>query len=179
LCQSRHQEHSDLRLNLTRVHNTFGKKGEKIPDLRISDFEHLCTLATEGIELILPFGFTPTSVPPPLRRKYEQVSNTVHKIIASQVEDGTVLILPMAVAQHIPHIHFSCQHWTENKGKPQGRIICDVANTEDDGGMPLNGDGLLGKEIMRTRMKNRWQEIKHPTLTDLMRMVLIVVDKHG
>jgi hypothetical protein len=179
LCIERHASLAPRRLNLNTVHLTFGENGDKIPGLHPTDFKHLCTLAIEGIELLLPADFESTSTPPALRKKDEKVAPAVHKIMASQVEQGTMLILPMAEVAKIPGVHFSCQHWTENKGKPQGRILCDVANAEAEDGTPLNGKGMLEKQLLRTRIKEKWDEIKHPTLMALMQMALDVADEYG
>jgi hypothetical protein len=71
------------RINLTRVHECFGTEGTRVPDVRQSDFRHLCTVAEKGIQLHLPAYFTPTSSPPPLQTKYEQVAPAVHKMLAA------------------------------------------------------------------------------------------------
>jgi hypothetical protein len=63
----------------------------------------------------------------------------VHKMIAAQVEYGTVLVLSLMTAMTIPGIHFSAQHWAPNKEKPQGRLIGDVSAAALDGSPPLNG----------------------------------------
>jgi hypothetical protein len=79
----------------------------------------------------------------------------------------------------IPGIHSSCQHWATNKGKAQGRIICDVANSPTRGEIPLNALGKLGKKELREDVERFWQTIKHLTLTDIARMVLRAAEKCG
>jgi hypothetical protein len=73
-----------------------------------------------------------------LRNKYVQVAGAVHRMLAAQVEYGTVLILPLSVALTVPGVHFSAQHWAPNKGKPQGRSIGDVSQPSALGAPPLN-----------------------------------------
>jgi hypothetical protein len=149
LCFNRQRAMQDGRLNLQRIFDTFGATGEKIPGLAQADFQHLITLASSGIELVVPEDFKPNLQPPALRTKYLLVQNAVNKLVADQVEGGTVLLLPIEEAVRIPGVHFSCQHWATNKGKVQGRIICDVANPADPSEVPLNGAGLAGKERVR------------------------------
>ncbi|KAJ1428579.1 hypothetical protein B484DRAFT_396717, partial [Ochromonadaceae sp. CCMP2298] len=125
-----------------RLHSTFGTAGTLVPGLDPFDFVHLVVVATEGIKLHLPAGFTPTSTPPPLRNKY-------------------------------------VQHWAQNKGKPQGRPICDVSQPSLDGGPPLNGIALGTKAELRLFIQEFWDPIDQPTLTLLMLMVLRAVELYG
>jgi hypothetical protein len=128
---------------------------------------------------LLPEDFRPNGRPPPLRAKYIAVSNCVNKLVAAQVVNGTVLLLPLEEAMKIRGIHFSCQHWAPNKGKPQGRIICDVANPADPDEIPINGAGREGKDKVREAVELKWGSIDHPTLVMIMRMILVMADKHG
>jgi hypothetical protein len=175
----RQEELAATRLSLSRIHTTFGATGARVPDLRPSDFHHLCTVAVQGIQIHLPAGFTPTSTPPPLRNKYVQVAPAIHRMYASQLATGTVMVLPQALVNTIPGIHYSCQHWTTNKGKPQGRAIGDVASPVTELDMPLNGASAADKHSLRMLIQETWDPIVHPTLTMLMRMILVAATTHG
>jgi hypothetical protein len=179
LCVNRHRDMYSSRLNIERVHSTFGADGGRIPGVQHSDFLLLLELASEGIKLLLPEAFRPIPEPPPLRNKYIVTASAVHKLLADQVLKGTVILLPTETARSIPDIHFSCQHWTENKGKPQGRIICDVANSPTAGEIPLNGLEKRGKELLRMQVEEFWGSIRHPTLPDIAQMVLRAAAEHG
>jgi hypothetical protein len=178
-CRTRQAELAATRFSLSRMHTPFGTKGERIPALQTSDFLHLCTVAEEGIQVHLPEGFAPTSIQPPLRNKYVQVASAIHRMYASQLETGTVMVLPQALVNTIPGVHYSCQHWTTNKGKPQGRAIGDVASPVNDMDMPLNGASAADKHHLRMLIQETWDPIVHPTLTMLMQMVLVAATTHG
>jgi hypothetical protein len=179
LCDKRHQDLYSSRINIERVHDTFGSDGLKIPGLQHTDYLHLLELASEGIKLLLPEAFRPISEPSPLRNKYIVTTPAVHKLLADQVLKGTVILLPTETAKAIPDIHFSCQHWAENKGKPQGRIIYDVANSPTLGEIPLNGLNKGDKELLRMQVEEFWGSIRHPTLPDIAQMVLRAAAEHG
>lgn len=107
------------------------------------------------------------------------VAPAVNKLIFDQHVNGTVLLLPLAVASRIPGIHFSSQHWTLKKGKAQGRIICDVANADTTDSTPLNGCLGPDRDELRCRIEATWGPINHPTLESLMRMILAAVARFG
>lgn len=167
------------RLSLTRVHQTFGTDGKKIPGVHPRDFENLCIFATTGVPLLRPKNFVRCAQPPPLRTKYLAVAAAVNKLIFDQHTNGTVLLLPRAATLAIPGIHYSPQHWTLKKGKQQGRIICDVANADDNGTTPLNGTPGPDRDELRCRIEATWGPIRHPTLDALMQMILSAVDRYG
>lgn len=176
---NRQRSFADVRLSLSRVHSTFGPTGCLVPDLSPDDFTRLCTLASSGITVPLSPRFQRCATPPPLRAKYVQVAAAVNKLIFDQYTTGTVALLPLEVALSIPGIHFSPQHWTEKKGKAQGRIICDVANADDPSTSPLNGSPGPDRDALRATIEDSWGPIRHPTLAALMQMILRAADQHG
>jgi hypothetical protein len=178
-CTNRHAELCEQRLNIDRVYATFRREGTDVPGVLPEDFVHLCELATEGIELITPDNFTPNLSPPPLRNKYVKVSNCCNKLIAKQVEAGTVVVLPLDTVLQIPYIHFSCQHWTEKKGKAEGRILGDLAHPANPDEVPVNGKAKVGKTILRALVEKRWGKIRHPTLIAICHMILQKADQYG
>jgi hypothetical protein len=107
------------------------------------------------------------------------VCTAVHKQLESQLAQGTVLILPLSVAIKVPGIHFSAQHLTENKGKPQGRCLCDVASPANDVNILLNGANSVTKQDLRNVISVEWDPILHPTFTTLMLIILTAVDLYG
>ena len=87
-------------------------------------------------------------------------------------EQGLIFIIPTAGAIHIPGIHFSQTHWALKKGKEHGRPVGDASAREGDG-FALNSDEVAEK------VKEKWGEIKHPTVKALADMVLRVTERHG
>jgi hypothetical protein len=144
------------------------------------DFARLLRIA-EGLHITTPADFVPSgfSNRPPLRRKYrEEVSHAVNKLLSLQWQKETVLLLPTDMVANLPGVHFSPQHWVLKAGKAQGRPICDTSNPAP-GSDALNGTGKEGKEIVRQAIAQEWGAILHPTLGDLVEMVLKMVDRHG
>jgi hypothetical protein len=177
--QQRHKSLHSQRLHRERVYKNFGENGDKVGGVDRADFSLLCELATTGIELIIPPEFTPISNPPKLRAKYVQVAPACNKLLAKQVEKGTVLILPMRESMEIKGVHFSCQQWTEKKGKEEGRILGDLANPADPEEIPVNGKDKVEKAILRALVEAKWGKINHPTLTMICIMIMAAADKYG
>jgi hypothetical protein len=144
------------------------------------DFERLLRIA-RGIRIQTPDEFVPSGFTnrPPLRRKYQlEVSHAVNKLLAMQWEKDTVLLLPTEVVARLPGIHFSPIHWVLKSGKPQGRVIGDTSNPAP-GSDALNGTGKDGKDAVRRAIMAEWGRIVHPTLRDLVLMILRMVDRYG
>jgi hypothetical protein len=172
ICRKRQESMHTDRFSLESMHATFGPTGKRIPGLTQSDFTRLCTVTTDGIQINLPDNFTPCATPPPLRTKYIRVASAV------QLLQGTIMIFPTPLLRTISGIHFSCQHWTTNKGKPQGRNLCDVASPVNDTDIPLNGASPAAKQAHRDYITEEWDPT-HPTLCILMRLILTAVALHG
>ena len=164
-----------------RVMHSFGRDGSKVPGLHPDDFARLIRLAEHGVSIPVPNRFTPVPLVAPLRAKYIQVQSAVHKLLAKQVELGTVLLLPLAVAQSIPGIHLqNSQHWTTKKGKACGRMIADLSNTADPLKVcPLNGYTPAERTLLTEQCIDLYGPIRLPTIQELMRMILAMADRHG
>jgi hypothetical protein len=78
----------------------------------------------------------------------------------------------------IDGLHLSPQHHTDSKGKPEGRIIGDLSGQHDPYFTPLNGSPH-DKDQLRAAIALKWGEIKHPTVDQLVKMVLTAADLHG
>ena len=176
---TKQQSLADSRLSAERVYAVFGADGCAVAGVELADFHRILEFATTGISVPLPVGFRRCTVPPPLRTKYVQVAPAVNKLIHDQHQAGTVVLIPLDTALQIPGIHFSQQHWTEKKDKAQGRIICDVANAADDGSTPLNGSLGPARDALRAEIEQKWGPIQHPTLPELMSMILSAADEFG
>jgi len=100
--RARQAAQAHRRLSLSRVHSSLGADGTAVADISSADFARLVELAVDGIRIPLPPGFRPCGSPPKLRAKYIQVAAAVNKLLYSQYTTGTVLLLPLDVARHLP-----------------------------------------------------------------------------
>jgi hypothetical protein len=144
------------------------------------DYGRLMCIA-RGIEIETLPTFRPSGGThrPPMRTKYTRdVPNAVNKLLHKQWLKSTVLLLPTALVALIEGIHYSYQHWTVKAGKAEGRTLCDTSNGAP-GEQTLNGNTPAEKETLRQMMIKRWGRIEHPTLHDLVLMVLEAADLHG
>lgn len=81
-------------------------------------------------------------------------------------------------AKKIEGSHFSPQHKADSKGKQEGRVIGDLSGQHDPAFTPLNGTGH-SKDALRALITSTWGEIKHPTIVQLVLMILTASDIHG
>ena len=86
-----------------------------------------------------------------------------------------MILLSLQDAKSIPGIHFSPQHHADSKGKPEGRVIGDLSGQHDPLYTPLNGSAV-DKDALRALISSQWGEIKHPTVDQLVLMVLTSAD---
>lgn len=168
-------------LSLSRVQACFGVDGSRVPGLDPVDFLRLCSIAEQGVVVPLPARFIPVASPAPLRRRYVEVQGAIHRLLLKQVEAGTVVLLPLHLAQRCHGIHLlNAQHWTTKKGKPQGRSIADLSNVPDPVlHCPVNGHFADERAVLAGLFHTHFGPISHPTLTQLMNMVADQADLHG
>jgi hypothetical protein len=167
--------------NLERVHAAFGTDGQRHPALSAADFRRLEVLASTGVQVPLPRRFRSSAEPAELRTRFVEVQAAIHRMLGAQVQQGTVLLLPLTLAQQHPGIHLqNAQHWTTKKHKPQGRSIADLSNVADPLHVcPINGFHPDERASLLSNCNDLYGEIRHPTLPELMLMVLAIVDDHG
>jgi len=134
------------------------------------DWYILVDLAS-GMSIVTDPDFSPNGHPPPFRKRYLDVQACVNKIMYEKYSGGEVVLIPKDVALQIPGIHFSSMHWTTKPNVMKGRPLGDPSNAKT--GCALNGGST--RELVRAK----WGDIHHPTLTDIIRMILVMVDKYG
>lgn len=174
LCRAKRAAKKADRLNPLRVMRVVDKSRLTNP----RDHGRLLCIS-RGVRIQTPKDFVARSIPPRQRNKYvDHVSHAVNLLLYEQWLAGTVLLLPTEMVMNIVGAHFSYQHWALKANKACGRCICDTSN-DAEGVCPLNGMGEEGKEHERSRLKRQWGAIVHPTLQDLVMMVLRIFDKHG
>ena len=173
LCLMRHGIIAEKRLSADRVRKvvterrlqSFDGKMDKLRAIDIAEF---------GMVIPVSDVFRSSSERPPLRKKYLLVQGAVNKIIYEMYnKGGTVLLLPTEVAIKIPGVHFSSQHWTTKKEKACGRSLGDASN--DTHGNALND--ALG--VVQGMVRKLWGEVIHPTLEDLVSMIVRTAQKYG
>jgi len=179
MCQMKQTKLAANRLSVQRVIDTFGPTGAKYPTMASSDFSLLLEFAQHGITPIYSTEFVPESTNlPPLRARYVTLKHTINKLLFKQYLDGTMIMLPTVTAKTIPGMHFSPQHHADTKGKQEGRVIGDLSGQHEPTYTPLNGT-VESKTDLRLSINKAWGEIKHPTVDQLVFMVLTASDIHG
>lgn len=164
-----------------RVVECFGEDGSLCPALSPQDFQRLLRLAEIGVEIPRPLRFQSCAEPAELRSRYIEVQGAVHRLLAKQVDKGTVLLLPLQVAQLIPGIHLlNAQHWTTKKDQDKGRALADLSNVPNPMlHCPLNGHTTEERAAVNAACERLYGRIVHPTLGDLMRMITAMAHDHG
>jgi hypothetical protein len=113
-------------------------------------------IAESGMQLFTAPGFVPCSVPPPLRRVYEEASPAVNKMMADMWDEGKLLLLPTAMVRRVPGVHFSPMSWAPKADKKEGRPIGDLSSPQ---GLAVNCDAAA--DLVR----EAWGPIVLPTLS--------------
>ena len=116
--------------------------------------------------------FIPINTPPPVRLAYTNVAPAVNKMVCSLVEQGLVVLLPTVLATKIEGIHYSPISWVTKSNKPQGRPVVDSSWKPE-------GSAKLNTKHVKNLVQTMWGDIRHPTIIDLVEMVLVQVDRYG
>ena len=179
MCSTKQRKLASNRLSVERIKSVFGEDGMRVPGMLPTDFNWLLEFASNGITPILADDFQPQRHDiPPLRARYEKVKHTVNSLLFEQFKNDTVIIMKTELAQTIEGIHFSPQHQADSKGKPEGRVIGDLSGQHVPSYTPMNGTTTT-KDDLRDKISATWGEIKHPTILQLVLMVLSAADTHG
>ena len=179
MCKAKQSKLAHNRLSVRRVLETFGPQGTKIPGMSPADFALLLEFAQNGITPPVGSDFVPQADNlPPLRQRYTTLKHTVNSLLFKQWGDGTMALLDTEKARQIQGIHFSAQHQADSKGKQEGRVIGDLSGQHDPAYTPLNGTSD-SKDTLRRNIADAWGEIKHPTVIQLVLMVLTAADVLG
>ena len=131
--------------------------------------EHLLKLV-EGMPVLVAKDFKPNGDNWPRRRKdYEEVHSSVDRcFMEAFANQGLAIVLTEATVREMigDAVHMSVAGWAEKYGKLAGRPITDGSSGEGEGRSVLNTKEA--KELCDAL----WGAIGHPTLTDLVQMVL-------
>jgi hypothetical protein len=179
LCKYKQRKLASNRISPARIHSIFGPAGDKLPGVNPRDIAILVDFAANGITPPVAPSFQPQAINvPPLRDRYIKLQHPINRLLYKQYTDGTMIMLLLQSAQRIPGIHFSPQHHADSKGKPEGRVIGDLTGQHDESYTPLNGSPQ-DKDDLREVIRQQWGDIKHPTVDELVKMVLTSADVNG
>jgi hypothetical protein len=119
----------------------------------------------EGMVVLLPTNFTPNGkeTDGAFSSAYASVSCAVDKMLNKVHEAGLGCIFDTQVANRIEMLHKAKESWVTKKKKKQGRPVSDMTYCP---GMSLNTDET------KQAAKELWGEIVHPTITDIIVMIL-------
>lgn len=123
----------------------------------------------QGMQLLRAEEFEPNGTPPPMRTLYKKVHKAVNKVQSELWKSGLVFILPRAVADKCGTLHYSPAHWARKAGKKSGRCIFDSSDGKYNS--PLNSDEA------RVRLEALYGNIEHPTLDELVQMIMEYADE--
>ena len=134
------------------------------------DFSTLLEFAANGITPLVSPCFKPESINvAPLRDRYLKLHHTIDKLLCKLYKDGTMILLRKQDAMRIDGLHLSLQHHADSIG--------DLSGQHDQHFTPLNGS-LHDKDQLRAAIALKWGDIKHPTVDQLVKMVLTSAE-HG
>jgi hypothetical protein len=105
------------------------------------------------------------------RAKYVNSGGAVEKMMMATRADRLAFVVPAEVARAIPGAHLSPAGWMTKQGKKSGRAIMDSSATEC--GHALNSEHAVAVA------EGRWGAIHHPTLQDVVLMVLRAMAEDG
>jgi hypothetical protein len=99
-----------------------------------------------------------------INKGYEEVAPTVNKLFSDWVDEGLGILLTYETAAKIPGVHFSSAGWVPKKGKECGRGITNFSSS-------VFGPSL-NSEKAAEMAREHWGDIKHPTITRIVTMIL-------
>ena len=139
--------------------------------------DKLAGFGRDGVPVPVSEGFVACGVEgrPKLRRKYTDAKWAVDRMIFEGFRaKGLAFILPLSIVTTLStRVHFSPLSWAPKQGKAKGRNICD---TGDKGRKKPGGPSVLNSKEVKERVDTMWGEIRHPTLTDIVNMILHYYD---
>ena len=119
----------------------------------------------EGMRVIVSEKFVLNPKPAPLRSLYVRVSRAVNRMLYALWQDNLVFIIPTELLIRMNDVHFSPAHWAKKFGSPSGRNIFDSSD-QTMGASPLNSEDARGA------LEEMYGPIVHPTLQDLVEMIV-------
>ena len=165
LVRRRQASFKESRFNLDRLHRwpSGSPYAARLDDL------------VKGMEVCVPPEphFVPSGRPQVFSKKYLQVKSAVHKMVSDIYGNNGVMLFPTdKLVEKVKDLHFSITSWAPKQAKKCGRLITNPSNVR-------KGDTPLNSKLAQTMVRERWGQIIHPTLTDLVAMINRLSDQHG
>lgn len=134
------------------------------------EFDCLLEIASRGVVIDVAQDFCPNVRPDPPRPLCQRLRATIARhVLRLQSEGAVMLVRPSVLAQYGPH--YSNLHWTPKPGKPEGRLLCDCSNREVG--------NALNSEEAKAMGTDRYGDLKHPTIVQIVQMICDVADRLG
>ena len=134
------------------------------------EFDILMEIASSGVRIDTDESFACCSNPDATRQIETRLPNTLAFHAFELWRTGAVLLLPRTILNPYKP-HYSNVHWVPKPGLDIGRFLGDCSNREV--GSPLNS--RLAKDLI----KDRFGTIEHPTIAELVNMIVQFADLHG
>jgi hypothetical protein len=134
----------------------------------------------QGIQIPTSSLFTPQPNPEPLRPRYRQAMPAVHKLLQSQIDESSIIVLPTSVLKYAftpEPIHYQSLGWTTKADNDCGRVTGDMSHTT--WATSLNGRTPEAKAEVRRKIVDLWGDINLPDLPAIVADILAQADKHG
>ena len=136
------------------------------------DFERVLDMATNGVQIPTPPGFVPNvsengpGIPTPNPQNHKVGAALRKMIVKGFREPRLCFVTTEATARRlVPCFHCSPAVWAPKDGKDSGRN-CNNCSYCRQGNTAMNGEWL------KERAKEKWNKIAHPTLEDLVDMIV-------
>jgi len=168
MCKTKQDKLAGNRLSADRIIDIFGEAGTKIPGMILSDFRLPFDFATNGITPIVTGDFLPERINiPPLRARYVTLKHTINSLLFERLGKGTKIIMETEQAKTVKGVHFSPKENQKAETCRDSMIHLSLPSME-----PL-------KAMLCELIATTWGEIRHPSIVQLVLMILHAADTHG
>lgn len=160
MCRAVQETRRESRFNKERIEYCVHENYSDLP--RLYD---LC----DGIRVFREEDFVPNGsrLKPRLTKSYLEVQSAVNKQLYELWMKNYIFICSSNEVSHLP-LHYSITSFALNRGKPSGRALLDPSNTKY---------GALNCPKSRDMAMDYYGPIQHPTIVDLVRMIIKYIDK--
>jgi hypothetical protein len=136
------------------------------------DFDAILDIATNGATIMTPPEFIPNAsttgsgIPRPSPHN-QKVGAALRKMVVEGFREPRLCFITTSAKarQLVPCFHCSPAQWAPKDGKKQGRN-CNNCSFCRQGSMSMNGEWL------RSQARLKWGRMQHPTLEDMVRMIV-------
>ena len=135
------------------------------------EFNTLIDIATCGAVIDVPGDFVPTSSPESPRLLVQKLQHTFSLHAFGLWQSRQALLLPLAAVSGDNWVHFSPLHWTPKPGKPEGRFICDLSNSES--GYVVNDASV------KSTTELRYGKVSLPDIHEIIDDIFVMAERSG